>query len=288
MIPTSFEYLAPKTVKEALTLLNKHKHNAKILAGGHSLIPLMKLRLASPKYLIDLAGIRPLANIKESNGVLTIGAMATHDMIQSSPLLRKKCPLLPEVAGEIGDAQVRNKGTIGGSIVHADPAADWPAAILALDAEMKVVGPKGIRTIKAQDFFVDMLTSAVKPNEVLTEIRVPKLSGKTGCAYLKVHQPASGFALVGVAAILTLDKDNNCKQACIGITGVAAMAYRASAVEKQLIGKKLNDRIIEDAAPKAIAGLNIINSDIHASADYRAHLAKVYTKHALQKALSRI
>ena len=202
MIPSSFEYFAPKTVQEALGLLSKFPDEAKVLAGGHSLLPQMKLRLATPKYIVDIGRISALSSIKEEGAKLLIGALATHHSLESSALLKEKCPLLSETAAAIGDVQVRNRGTIGGSLVHADPAADWPATILALDAELKLVGPAGERVLKAEDFFVEMLTTALKPNELLTEIRIPQLPPRTGGTYLKMHQKASGFAIVGVAVRL--------------------------------------------------------------------------------------
>jgi len=286
MIPTAFEYLAPTTLDEALSALSTHE-DAKILAGGHSLIPTMKLRLASPRYLIDISRISDLAYIRESGGQISIGAAATHYMVESSGLLKQKCPLLPETAAYIGDVQVRNKGTIGGSLAHADPAADWPAAVLAAGAEIRVRSSQGERTVKAEDFFVDMMTTALRPNEILTEIRIPVPPPRTGSAYEKVKQPASGFAIVGVAVQITLDANRSCQQVQIGITGLASKAFRATGVENELKGKVVNDQVLAQAAQKAAEGVEPL-SDIHASAEYRAHLARVHTRRALQRAVSRI
>src|SRR5205085_6452459 len=186
MIPVQFDYVAPATLDEAIGLLSQHQDDAKLLAGGHSLIPAMKLRLAQPSLLIDIGRIKDLAYITEDNGQIRIGAMTTHYQLEASARLKEICPLLPECAAQIGDVQVRNKGTIGGSLAHADPAADWPAAIFALDAEMVAVSPQGERVIKASDFFVDMLTTALEPNEILREIRVHQPQGKTGQSYMKV------------------------------------------------------------------------------------------------------
>src|SRR6267378_68165 len=205
MIPASFDYIAAKSLEEAVTLLAKHKDDAKLLAGGHSLLPAMKLRLMQPKVLIDIGRIKDLSYIREEGGQIRIGAMTTHYRLESSDRLREICPLLPECAAAIGDVQVRNKGTIGGSVAHSDPAGDWPAAIIALGAEMVAVGANGERVIKADDFFVDMLTTALDPGEILREIRITAPSGHFGQAYLKVPQPASGFAVVGVAVSLTRD-----------------------------------------------------------------------------------
>lgn len=287
MIATQFDYLAPKTIDEAVALLSQHADNGKILAGGHSLIPAMKLRLAQPAMLIDISRIKDLSYINENGTSIGIGAMTTHYEIESSDLLKNICPLLPECAATIGDVQVRNKGTIGGSIVHADPAGDFPAAIIALDAEMIVVGANGERTIKAEDFFVDMLTTSLEAGEILREIRVNLPEGSFGQSYMKVHQPASGFAIVGVAVSLTRNDDgSSCASASVGITGVASIAYRAKEVENALIGTSLDEQAIASASQHATDGVDA-NSDLFASEDYRRHLAQVYTQRAIQTAAER-
>jgi len=205
MYPAQFEYHKAGSVKEALDLLAKHKDDAKVLAGGHSLLPAMKLRLAQPKHVIDIGKISSLSGVKEEGGTLVIGALTTHYAIESSAVLKSKCPLMPEVAGHIGDPMVRNMGTLGGSLAHADPAADWPAAVIALGAEMVAEGPKGKRTIKIDDFFKGLLTTALADDEILTEIRVPAAAASVKSAYAKFPHPASRFAVVGVAAVLTMD-----------------------------------------------------------------------------------
>lgn len=280
MFAAPFEYARPKTLDEALALLSKHGEDAKLLAGGHSLIPAMKLRLAQPKLVIDIARLDALRRVGERDGRLAIGALVTHAEIAASGTLAAKCPLLVEAAAAIGDLQVRNKGTIGGSLVHADPAADWPAAILALDAELEIAGPRGRRTVKASEFFTGMLETAVKGSEILCEIRVPVTGASV--AYVKTEQKASGFALCGVAAIV----DAKGKRVRIGVTGVAPVAYRASGVEKALEGQALSAQAIAAAARQAAAGVAPL-ADIHASADYRAHLAQVNTARALERASSR-
>lgn len=285
MIPASFDYIAAKTLDDAISLLGKHKDDAKILAGGHSLLPAMKLRLMQPKVLIDLSRIKDLSYIKEEGGQVRIGAMTTHFQVETSDLLRRACPLLPETASHLGDMQVRNKGTIGGSLVHSDPAADWPAAILALDAELVAKSAKGDRVIKAADFFVEMLTTALEPEEVLREIRIPAGKGKVGQAYVKVRHPASGFAVVGVAINLSVD-GGKCQSAGIGITGVSPKAYRATKVESALQGNALDAKTLSAAAAHATDGVDV-NSDLYASADYRKQLAAVYTRRALETAVSR-
>src|SRR5215471_6091817 len=246
MIPVQFDHITAKSLDEAISLLARHKDDAKILAGGHSLLPAMKLRLMQPKVLIDLGHIRDLSYIKEEGGQLRIGAMTTHFQAETSDLLRRSCPLLPETASQLGDMQVRNKGTIGGSLVHSDPAADWPPAILALDAELIATGAKGDRVIKASDFFVEMLTTALEAGEVLREVRIPVGKGKPAQAYLKVRHPASGFAVVGVAVNLSID-GGKCQSAGVGITGVSPKAYRASKVESGLKGNALDAKALGSA-----------------------------------------
>ena len=283
MIPAQFDYARANTLNEALNLLAQNE-DAKILAGGHSLIPAMKLRLIQPPLLVDIGRIKDLSYIREEDGQIRIGAMTTHYQIESSDLLKKICPLLPECAAQIGDMQVRNKGTIGGSLAHSDPAGDWPAAILALNAELVAVSKNGERTIKADDFFVDLLTTALEPGEILREIRVNK--NGTHHAYAKMPHPASGFAVVGVAANLIMNGSNECQSARIGITGVSSKAYRASAVESALNGASLNDDTIQGAAAHATEGADV-NGDLFASADYRRHLAVVYTRRAIEAATKR-
>jgi carbon-monoxide dehydrogenase medium subunit len=285
MYPAAFEYHSPANVKEALALLAKYKGNAKLLAGGHSLIPMMKLRLAQPKHLIDIGRLKNLAYIKESGKGIAIGAGTTHWTVESSAVLKKKCPLLPEVAGQIGDVQVRNKGTVGGSLAHADPAADYPAAILALGAELVATGPKGQRKIKAGDFFVDLFTTALRGNEILTEIRIPALPPRTGVAYVKFPHPASRFAIVGVAAVLTMD-GNTCKAARVGLTGLNPRAIRLAAVEGALTGKPLDAAALKAAAEKA-SGEVEPTADLSGSVEYKRHLASVFTRRALEQALAR-
>jgi aerobic carbon-monoxide dehydrogenase medium subunit len=286
MIPATFDYIAARSLDEAISLLAQHKEDAKILAGGHSLLPAMKLRLMQPKVLIDLGRIKDLSYIKEEGGQIRIGAMTTHFQIETSDLLRRVCPLLPETAAHLGDMQVRNKGTIGGSLVHSDPAADWPAAILALDAELVARSAKGDRTIKASEFFIEMLTTALHPGEVLREIRIPAGKGKPAQAYVKVRHPASGFAVVGVAVNLAID-GGKCQSAAVGITGVSPKAYRASKVEGALTGKALDAKTLTAASAHAAEGVDV-NSDLYASAEYRKQLAIVYTRRALETAISRV
>jgi len=285
MIPAAFEYFAPATVKEAIGLLEKHGDDAKVLAGGHSLLPIMKFRLAQPKVVVDIGRIPGLNGITAAKDTITIGALVTHDGVEHSAVLKEHCPLLPETAAVIGDMQVRNRGTIGGSLAHSDPAADYPGAILALDAEMVATGPKGTRTIPAQEFFVELMTTALQPTEIITEIRVPVLGKGTGTAYMKHPHPASGYAVVGVAVVLTAS-GGRVRRAAIGINGVSGKAYRAAAVEKALTGQAIDEKTVAAAAAHAAAGVDV-QSDLYASSEFRAHLASVYTKRAVLLAASR-
>ena len=283
MIPAAFDYKVPATLEEAVSLLAGDPDGAKILAGGHSLIPAMKLRLAQPQLLIDIARIPSLSYIREDGSQILIGATTTHYQLESSDLLKQICPLIPACAASIGDVQVRNKGTIGGSIAHSDPAGDWPAAVLALDADLVLVGPGGERTVKAADFFIDLLTTDLQPGEILREVRIAKPSGRFGQAYQKVPHPSSGFAVVGIAVHLAFNDDGSCKAAQIGVTGVGAKAYRAHGVEATLAGKNLDEQIISDAATHVCDGVDP-NSDLYASGEYRCHLAQVHTRRAIQAA----
>jgi carbon-monoxide dehydrogenase medium subunit len=285
MYPASFEYHRAATVEEAVGLLTRYKDDAKLLAGGHSLIPMMKLRLAQPKHLIDIGRVGGLSGVKEEGGHFVIGALATHFAVESSAVVRQKCPMLSEAAALIGDPQVRNYGTVGGSVAHSDPAADWPAVMLALGAEIKAVGPKGARTVKVDDFFKDLFTTALGPDEVLTEIRIPT-GGHGGAAYMKHPHPASRFAVCGVAASVALDASGKCTAARVGITGVGSHATRAKGVEAALVGKTLDAATMAAASQKAADGIEI-NADLQGSVEYKAHLTRVYTRRALEKALER-
>src|SRR6185369_7315779 len=287
MIPTQFDYRAPATLDEAVALLASDLDGAKVLAGGHSLIPAMKLRLAQPQLLIDIARIPSLAYIREEGNQILIGATTTHYQLESSQLLQNICPLLPDCARSIGDVQVRNKGTIGGSLAHSDPAGDWPAAILALDGELICVGPNGERTVKAENFFVDLLTTDLQPGEILREIRINKPAGKFGQAYQKVPHPASGFAVVGIAVHLVLDGNGACQSAGIGVTGVGVKAYRAKGVEAGLAGTNLDDNAVASAVMHVCDGIDP-NTDLYASSEYRCHLAQVHARRAVQAAKARV
>jgi aerobic carbon-monoxide dehydrogenase medium subunit len=286
MIPAAFDYIAAQSLDEAVRTLAAHGEEAKLLAGGHSLLPLLKLRLANPKLLIDLTRIPSLGNISQQGDKIIIGALATHYQIESSELLKARCPLLPQTARAIGDVQVRNRGTIGGSLTHADPSADWPAAILALGGELKLSGPKGERRFAAEEFFLGTMTTAIEPTEILTEIQVPVSSRRYGSTYLKMAQQASGFAVVGVAVWLRLAQNGRCEDVAIGVTGLSDKAFRATAVEERLRGNKLTAKLIAESASKVAEGSDPLE-DLHASAKFRAHLAQVYASRAIEEAAKR-
>lgn len=285
MISSAFAYHAPTSVAEAVDLLTEHGEDAKLLAGGHSLIPLMKLRLAEPRALIDLGKIADMAYIREDGGGLAIGAMTTYAALESSDAVRRRAPVLADAARQVADAQVRNMGTIGGSLAHADPAGDLPAVAIALNAELVTSSQGGHRAIGADDFFVDLLTTALEPTEILNEIRIPALAPRSGTAYAKFGNKASHYAIVGVAAVVTLAADGSCAAASIGVTGAGPNAARAGDAEAALVGGALSDDAISAAAAAAGNGIEF-NEDVHASAEYRAHLTAVYAERAIRAAIA--
>jgi carbon-monoxide dehydrogenase medium subunit len=285
VIPRKFEYLAPTNLKQAVAYLRKYK-DAKVLSGGMSLIPMMKLRLVSPQYVIDINNIKGLNYIKDGEKVVKIGALVRHADIEHSPIIKEKLPMLVDAATHIGDMQVRNLGTFLGSLAHADPAADWPATILALDAELVALGNKR-RRVKATKFFKGPYETALKPNEILVEAVLPVPTGeKVGQAYLKFERKAGAFAIVGAAAYLVLDKDNVIKDVGIGLTAVAPAPFKATDAEKLLIGQRPTRDLVEEAA-KAAAAMSDPISDLQGSAEYKREMAKVFTRRALIKALER-
>ena len=242
-------------------------------------MPLMKLRLAKPRYLIDLNRIADLNYIRPEGDAIRIGALTTHAELEDSKLLKDLCPLLSQTAATIGDIQVRNQGTLGGSLAHADPAGDMPATILALGGEMKAIGPSGERWIKAEEFFLGLLMTSLEPDEILAEVKVPVLSDNR-TAYLKAAQRASGFAVVGIAACLKLGQNGICQDIAVGVTGVSDKAYRAESVERILKGKRLETKLVEEAAAEVTRGVDLFE-DINGSKEYRSHLARVYATRAI-------
>lgn len=275
MIPATFEYEKVTTVDEAIAALSND--DTKILAGGHSLIPAMKLRLNRPAKLIDIGGIKTLKDIKEEDGEIVIGAAATHADIMYHTLIRHHLPLFTEGAAMIGDVQVRNHGTIGGSLAHADPAADWPAMVLAAEAAIEVQGANGRRRIPATDFFTGLFATALEPNEIITAVRIPVPADGAKSTYQKFAQPASRFALAGCAVMRFADGRTN-----IAFTGVGENAFRDKAAEQAIAGKSIDDNSITAAVNASLQSVDVL-SDHYASEAYRRHLAKVYLKKALKR-----
>jgi carbon-monoxide dehydrogenase medium subunit len=283
VIATSFDYARAKSLDEAIAMLKDSRGSGKLIAGGHSLVPLMKLRLSEPGILIDIARIPGLAGIKKSGDTIEIGAGTIHHDVATSSLLREACPMLADAAASIGDQQVRNRGTLGGSLAHADPAADYPAAMLALDADIQITGAKGPRVVKARAFFKGLFTVDLGAEEIITGVRFTPV--KTA-AYAKLHQRASHFAIVGVAAALDV-AGGVIKSARLGVTGATSSAKRLTAVEQKLTGAQASADAIAAASNGAGAELKDINSDLHASEEYRRAMIPVFTKRALTAALER-
>jgi aerobic carbon-monoxide dehydrogenase medium subunit len=281
VIPTAFEYQRATSVDDAVAKLKSG--GGKLLAGGHSLVPLMKLRLSEPGTLIDIARIPGLAGIREKDGKIEIGAATVHHDVATSALLRDKTPFVADAASDIGDQQVRNRGTLGGSLAHADPAADYPAVMLALDADILIKGPGGSRTVKANGFFQDLFTVDLASDEIIVGVQFAPVKA---AAYAKLHQRASHFAIVGVAAALEI-AGGTIKQARVGLTGASTYATRLADVESALAGKPLSKATIEAAAKSAGSGLASVNSDIHATEAYRRAMIPVFTKRALEAAMAR-
>ena len=281
MIPVSFTYERASSLDDAVAKLGAG--GGKLIAGGHSLVPLMKLRLSEPGRLIDISRIPGLSGIRESGGRIEIGATTVHHEIATSKVLRDTCPVVAEAAAEIGDAQVRNRGTLGGSIAHADPASDMPAVMLALDAELQLRGKAGARTVKASDFFQGFYTVDLQASEIITAVQFAPVRT---AGYAKLHQRASHYAVVGVAAVLEI-KSGIIQAARIGLTGATTHAVRLTDVEKALAGQKANADVIKTASVQAGNALADLNADLHASADYRRAMIPVFTRRALEKALAR-
>jgi len=286
MLPASFGYVAARSVEEALQLLAKHGDDAKLLAGGHSLIPAMKLRLASPRYLIDLGAVPGLRGVRVDGDSLAIGALTVHADVAASDLVRKQLPGLADAASMIGDVQVRNRGTIGGSVAHADPAADLPVILTALNASFVLQSAAGNRTVAADEFFIDFYTTAIAANEVLTEIRVPLPPPGVGTAYAKLPHPASGYVVVSAGVLILRLPSGQCASARIAIGGMGSNPIRATATEAALQGQLLTGDVIARAAAKAAEGTNP-DDDFYASADYKRQVATVYTRRAIEAAVER-
>ena len=287
MIPAAFEYHAPTTLRQALAILRRYPGEAKVLAGGHSLLPVMKLRLSQPSHVVDLAGIEGLSYIREQNGGLAIGPMTTYYTLESSPVVRQRAPMLAEPAAQVADLQVRNKGTIGGSLAHADPAGDFSAVALALEARIRTSGAGRARRVPADRFFVDIFTTTLGESELITEVVIPDSPPRTGSSYQKFANKASHFAIVGVAAVVTLDTQGRCQRVRIGVTGAGPKPVRARASERYLTGREPSEQNLAGAAQRASAGIECLE-DLHGSAEYREHLIGVMAGRALQQAVSRV
>ncbi|MFN3974100.1 MAG: FAD binding domain-containing protein [Dehalococcoidia bacterium] len=285
MVCAPFTYHRPATLRQAVSLLQRLEE-AKVLAGGQSLIPTMKLRLAQPQHLVDLAGIPGLAYIREERGAIRMGALTTHAEVEASDLLKRRLPVLAETASLIADVQVRNLGTIGGSIAHADPAADYPATLLALDARFKVVGPEGTRTLPATDFFQGPFTTALQPAEIVTEVQVPLPPPRSGACYQKFANKASHFAVVGVCAFIALNARGAIRTARLGVIGATDHPFRPTAAEDALVGMRPEGRVFQRASRLVTQGVEC-TSDVHGSADYRAWLCEVLARQALEGACAR-
>ena len=280
MIPTAFEYERATSLDDALAKLAAAGGAGKLIAGGHSLVPLMKLRLSEPTVLIDVAHVPDFAGIRETGGRIEIGAGTTHHDVATSVLLRERCPVVAETAATIGDQQVRNRGTLGGSLAHADPAADYPAAMLAVDADLHLKGPGGWRTVKARDFFQGLLTVDLAPDEILAKVTFASVRA---AAYAKLHQRASRFAIVGVAAALEV-RDGVIASARVGLTGASSSPSRLVNVEEALAGRPATSDTVSAVAGNAADGIEDLNDDIHASAEYRRAMVSVFTRRALDGA----
>jgi len=286
MFPANFGYLPAHSVEEAVRLLTEHGDDAKLLAGGHSLIPAMKLRLASPHYLVDLGTVPGLRGVRVDGDALAIGALTVHADVASSELVRKHLTGLADAASVIGDVQVRNRGTIGGSVAHADPAADFPVILVALNASFALHSPSGKRTVAADDFFVDFYTTALAPNEILTEIRVPLPPSNAGTAYAKLGHPASGYVVVSAGVLINRQPSGSCVSARIAIGGLGSGPIRATASEMELQGRQLTPEVIAAAASKA-AEQTDPDDDSYASAAYKRHMATIYALRAIEAAVRR-
>ena len=287
MKPPIFDYVAPTSLDEALASLADYGEDAKLLAGGQSLVPLLNFRLARPRYLIDLNGIAALDYIRADDGGLVIGAMTRQRALERSPLVRARCPLVSEAMPWVGHVQIRNRGTIGGSLAHADPAAELPAIVSALDGRLVVRRAGGERVVTPDEFFVSYLTTSLAPAEMLVEVRLPSWTGpRTGHAFIEVSRRHGDFALVGVAALLALDEAGTCTRAAIALTGVGPAPVRSRSAEAALVGARPDPAAFEEAARRVRAAVNP-PADIHASADYRRHVSGVLCHRALEAATAR-
>ena len=284
MIPAAFDYVRPSTLDDAVAALAAAGEDGKVLAGGQSLLPVLRMRLSHPSTLVDLGRINSLRGVRDDGDALVIGAMTTHDEVLRDPLVAQHAPLLAQAAATVGDPQVRHVGTLGGSLSHADPAADLPTVALTLDASLEVVGPSGSRTVPARDFFVDYFTTALAPDEMLTAVRVPKLGAGWTTHYEKFNRVAQAWAIVAVAAAVRRS-DGSVGEARVGLSNMGSTPLRASAVESALAGADASADAVRAASEHAAEGTHP-PSDVSGGADYREHLARVLTRRAVLAAAS--
>lgn len=288
MYAANFRYYSPETVSDAAEILKEHGESARILAGGMSLIPMMKMRLMPAGHIVDLGRISELKGITENGQNLRIGAVTTHHAIETSDMVKKQVPLLSEVASWIGDPQVRNRGTIGGALSHADPSGDWGAALLALKGKVELSDGKSKRIVEGEDFFVDLFETSMKPGEILTSVLFQKYSGDgSGFSYMKMERKAGDFATVGVAAQILLDKAGNCTYAGIGLTAMGRTPVRAAKSENHLRGKKPDDSVIDEAAEKAVEDSDPSDDTLRGSAEFKRDMCRVFAKRAIRTAVER-
>jgi len=287
MKPSAFEYFTASTVTEAIDLLERYEDEAKIIAGGQSLVPMMNFRIAKPEVLIDINGIKELDYIRQEDDEIVIGALTRERDLELSPLVQEKCPLLAEAVSLIGHASIRTRGTIGGSLVHADPAAEIPVAIYGLDAKMRVVGPSGERTLEPEEFFLSYLTTSLEPLEILVEVRIPVLPQKTGWSFVELTRRRGDFYIVAVATVLFMEEGGVCTEARISVGGVGPTPIRAEEAEELLAGQVITDALIEKAGQKAAEAADP-ESDYHASAEYRTDMTRVFVQRGLAEALNRV
>ena len=287
MKPSAFEYLAPGSVAEAIELLERYEDEAKIIAGGQSLVPMMNFRLARPEILIDINGIKELDFIREEGDELVIGALTRERDLELSPLVIERCPILAKAVSFIGHSPIRNRGTIGGSLVHADPAAEIPPAIYGLNAKIRAVGPSGERTLDPEEFFLSYLTTSLEPSEILVEVRIPVLPQKTGWSFVELTRRRGDFYIVAVASVLFMEEEGLCKEARISLGGVAPTPIRAEEAEEFLAGQAITDVLIDKAGKKAAEATDP-EPDYHASAEYRRDMTRVFVQRGLKEAWDRV
>ncbi|NIM95425.1 MAG: xanthine dehydrogenase family protein subunit M [Anaerolineales bacterium] len=287
MKPSSFEYFAPRTLEKTIELLEQYGDDAKIIAGGQSLVPLMNFRLGRPGVLIDINRIRELEFINEDDDKLEIGALTRERDLEISPLVQRKCPILPKAISFIGHVAIRNRGTIGGSLAHADPSAEIPVIARCLDAEITVIGSSGERKIKSDEFFLTYLTTSLSPSEILIGVKIPILHPKMGWSFLELSRRSGDFAIVAVAIVLVIEEDGLCSEARICLGGVAPTPVRPDGAEQLISGQLITDELIDMAAQEAVKATDA-ESDYHATADYRREMVRVFVKRGLNEAWNRV